>query len=241
MRLLVVDDEAPARDRLTRLLGDIDEVTSVLTAGNGLEAIEVCQRESPDTVLLDIRMPGMDGIEAALMLQSLPSAPAIVFTTAYDQYAVDAFETEAVGYLLKPVRRERLQAALAKAARISEVRLGNISQKTASEKRFVSTRRQDELVVIPLEKVGYFEADQKYTRAWHSGGDDLIDESLTTLEDSLEGRFVRIHRKFLVNLRALRGLSRATTGGYEVRVAGSDAKLPVSRRHVAAVKRVIST
>ncbi len=240
MHLLIVDDEAPARDRLVRQLSDFESVSKVSTASNGLEAIAFCQRDAVEVVLLDIRMPGMDGIEAATMLQELPSAPAIIFTTAFDQYAVDAFETEAVGYLLKPVRRERLEAALEKASRISKSRLANLSRTTRSEKRFVSTRRQDELVVIPIEKILYFEADQKYTRAWHAGGDDLIDESLNGLETALETRFIRIHRKFLVNVRALRALSRTKAGSSEVRVAGSDAKLPVSRRHVAAVKRAIT-
>ncbi len=240
MHVLIVEDEAPARERLSEQLHAVSFVDQVTTAANGLLAIEQCESQRPDVVLLDIRMPEMDGMEAARIMQDLVAPPAIIFTTAYDQYAIEAFETEAVGYLLKPVRRSRLQTALEKAAKVSRRRLATISAASGSKKRFVSTRRQDELVVIPIDKVRYFEADQKYTRAWHSQGDDLIDESLSALESQLDGQFVRIHRKFLVNQRSIRALQRSTTGQTEVRLADCDAKLPVSRRHVAAVKRVIS-
>lgn len=240
MHVLIVDDEAPARERLAEQLEAVEFVQTVSTAANGLVAIQQCETLKPDVVLLDIRMPEMDGMEAARIMQDLRTPPAIIFTTAYDQYAIEAFETEAVGYLLKPVRRSRLQTALEKAAKISRRRLAAVSATSGTNKRFVSCRRQDELVVIPVEKVRYFEADQKYTRAWHYQGDDLIDESLNALASQLDGQFIRIHRKFLVNQRAIRALQRSSTGRSEVRLADCDAKLPVSRRHVAAVKRVIS-
>jgi two-component system response regulator AlgR len=123
MKLLIVDDEAPARDRLRRLLGEIDDCEIVAEAGNGEEALSCCSEWQPDIVLLDVRMPGLSGIEVARHIDSLEDPPAVIFTTAYDQYAVEAFETEAVGYLLKPVRKEKLAHALRHAARVSPSRV----------------------------------------------------------------------------------------------------------------------
>lgn len=238
-RILVVDDEAPARDRLLRLLGDMDDIAELDACANGLEAVERCQQNDFDTVLLDIRMPGMDGIEAAGVLQAIDSPPAIIFTTAFDQYAIDAFETEAVGYLLKPVRRERLEQALAKADRLSPRQLASMAGPARSDKRYICARRQDELKLIAIQQVIYCEADKKSTRVCHRNGDDWVEDSLTGLDEEFPGQFLRIHRKFLVAVSQIDSLARDDGGATVVRLRGSEATLPVSRRHLADLRRFL--
>lgn len=238
-RILIVDDEAPARERLRRLLGDMNDISVLDLCANGLEAVERCQQQDFDTVLLDIRMPGMDGIEAAGVLQSIESPPAIIFTTAFDQYAIDAFETEAVGYLLKPVRRERLESALAKADRLSPGQLANMAGPARSDKRYICVRRQDELKLIAISHVSYCEADQKSTRVFHRHGDDWADDSLTALAEEFPRQLLRIHRKFLVAVDQIDALAKDTSGATVVRLRGSNATLPVSRRHLADLRRFL--
>ncbi len=236
LSVLIVDDEQPARERLQRLLADFDDVATIAQQANGREAVAACQKQHFDIVLLDIRMPGMDGIETAAHLQALPHTPAIIFTTAYDQYAIDAFETEAIGYLLKPVRRERLRGAIDKAQRLTVRQLVSVRQKTDSAKRFIATRRGEELALIPVEDIAFFEADQKYVHAWHRKGDDLIDDSLKSLESELGGLFVRVHRKLLVALSYIEALEKNSAGIRELRLRHTDRRLPVSRRHLSELK-----
>ncbi len=239
--LLIVDDEQPARERLQRLMTDLEDAPALaLTASNGEEALRICQAQRIDIVLLDIRMPGMDGIEAASYLQALPDAPAIIFTTAYDQYAIDAFETEAIGYLLKPVRKARLEAALAKASRLSKRSLGEIAKTQSKERQFVSTRMGEEVRLIRVDDIVYFEADQKYVKAVLSSGTELVDDSLKSLEQALSDRFIRVHRKLLVALDNIEALEKSASGGRVLRLRGMDQSLPVSRRHVGQVKAKLS-
>src|SRR5688572_17533528 len=164
MKVIIVDDEPPARDRLRRLLEEIEGCECVGEAGNGQDAIALVTREGPDVVLMDIRMPGMDGVEAARHLSTLDQPPAIIFTTAYDEYAVRAFETQAAGYLLKPVRREKLSEALARAGRLTRPQLAAIAATSTATRRrtHLSVRVRGELRLIPIEEVLYFLADQKY-------------------------------------------------------------------------------
>ncbi|MGI9205903.1 MAG: LytR/AlgR family response regulator transcription factor [Woeseiaceae bacterium] len=241
MKVLVVDDEAPARARLLRLLDDVGEYTVVGEAGNGREALDIVKQDRPDIVLLDIRMPGMDGIETAQHLNMLESPPAVVFTTAYDEYAIDAFEANAIGYVLKPIRRERLDQALQQAARLSA---GSLQQLRATsdateQRKHVCARAQGELKLIPVADVFCFVADQKYVSVMHEGGQDLIDDSLKSLEDEFSDQFVRIHRGALVSLAAVDALKKTEDGRTRVMLRGLDIvdDLIVSRRHVANVKR----
>ena len=236
LAVLIVDDEAPARERLAQLVGDLDGTELVDTVATGEAALSRCEATTVDCVLLDIRMPGMDGLETALHLAQLDKPPAIVFTTAYDRYAIEAFETEAVGYLLKPVRADRLRGALDKAARLTSSRLAAVTRVTAHERRFVSARVGEEVRLIAVRDVAYFEADHKYTRAWHSRGDDLIDEPLKTLETELERDFVRIHRKLLVSLAHIASVEKSRGGGTEVQLRDRDTRLGVSRRHVTRLR-----
>ena len=231
LRVLIVDDEPPARERLGQLLAEIGGVALAGQAASGLEALEQAARLAPDVVLLDVRMPGVDGIETARHLSVLEEPPAVIFTTAYDQYAVNAFETRAVGYLLKPVRKDKLAAALAHAGRLTRPQLQRLSVAAGTPRRtHIAVRRREQVRLIRLEEILYFQADQKYTTVRHAHGEDLIEESLRTLEEELGERFVRIHRNTLINTGHLQGIERAGDGHYCVRLRGCAAALPVSRR-----------
>jgi len=243
IRTLIVDDEPPARERLRRMLGDVREVAVVGEAGNGGEALQLCAELSPDVVLLDIRMPGMDGIEAARHLSSFAHPPAVIFTTAYDQHALEAFETQAVGYLLKPVRQEKLARAIRHAARVAAPQLSRLAEQSRLGQRRsqICARLGEQLRLIPIEDVHCFTADQKYVTVHHRAGRDLIDESLRALADEFAPDFVRIHRNSLVAVRQVASIERGEDGHYVVRMKGAGEALPVSRRHaVEALRRLRS-
>jgi len=240
MKILIVDDEAPARDRLRQLLEDSGEHEIVGEAAHGQEALDIAINVEPDVVLLDIRMPGVDGIETAHHLNHFDPAPAIVFTTAYDEYAIDAFEANAIGYVLKPVRRERLDQALAQAARLTNAALSDVGRKSgfSERRRHVCARIHGELKLIPVADVLYFLADQKYVTVVHENGRDLIDDPLKVLEQEFGEDFVRIHRGALVALKALDALKKDEEGRTQVILRScDDDDLFVSRRHIADVKR----
>lgn len=241
MRVLIVDDEAPARDRLRQLLDDAGGYTIVGEAGNGQEALDLAGQHELDAVLLDIRMPGMDGIETAHHLNKFDVPPAVVFTTAYDEYAIDAFEANAIGYVLKPIRRERLEQALRQAARLNSDVLRDLTSKTGvvEPRKNVCARIKGELKLIPVSSVGYFIADQKYVSVVHLNGHDLIDDSLKALEVEFEQQLVRIHRSALVALTYIECLKKTEDGRTQVmlRDIATDDELIVSRRHIADVKR----
>lgn len=243
MRVLIVDDEAPARDRLRQIIDDLDDYECVGEAGNGEEAIANVASVRPDIVLLDIRMPGLDGIETAHHLNALESPPAVIFTTAYDEYAIDAFDARAIGYVLKPVRSSRMQAALAQAARLASATLGELSRdsKLSHARNHVCTRINDQLKLIPLDDVLYFQADQKYVAVHHRGGESLLDDSLKSLESEFAARFVRIHRSVLVAVDKIRSLEKTADGKTRVALDSDsqddEKRLIISRRHVAEVRR----
>jgi len=244
MKVLIVDDEAPARDRLQRLLADDPKHSVVGEAGNGKQAIEVAAETKPDVVLLDIRMPGLSGIEVAHHLNSLAEPPAIVFTTAYDEYAIEAFDANAVGYVLKPVRRERLEKALRQAARISSSSISQFAEKSGLHNRrnYICARVRERLILIDLNNISRFHADQKYVRVHHDGGKHLIDESLKALEREFQDLFVRIHRSALISIAHIDAIRKTTDGQMKVvmRDAPEDTNsLIISRRHLADVKRRI--
>ena len=241
MRLLLVDDESPARDRMRRLLAEIEDCEVVGEAATGELALAQCAELRPDVVLLDVRMPGLSGIEVARHIDSLEDPPAIIFTTAYDQYAVEAFETEAVGYLLKPVRKEKLAHALRHASRISPTRLAKVAQSARMEHRRdqICARLGEQLRLIPIADIYYFLSDQKYITVRHKHGENLIDESLKSLGDEFAGDFVRIHRNALVAEKQISAVERCDDGHYVVRVRECGAVLEVSRRHAAELLRRI--
>ncbi|MEM8814720.1 MAG: LytTR family DNA-binding domain-containing protein [Pseudomonadota bacterium] len=241
MRVLIVDDEQPARARLEQIIGDFPGYECAGLAANGEEALRLVTSERPDIVLLDIRMPGLGGMEVAQHLNTLDKPPAVVFTTAYDEYAIDAFEARAVGYILKPVRRQRLEAALEQAARLAPSTLGGLGGKLDTRRAHLCARRQGELRLIPIEGIVYLEADQKYVCVHHADGEDLIDEPLKSLESEFADRFVRIHRSVLVAIASIERIDRDAEGKSHV-VLRNDSQdggkaLIISRRHVANVKR----
>jgi two-component system response regulator AlgR len=236
--LLIVDDEAPARERLQRLVDALPEWKCIGVCGTGAEAIRHVEQQRPAVVLLDIRMPGMSGVEVARHLSRLDSPPAVIFTTAYDEYALEAFDSRAVGYLLKPVRRERLESALEHAGRLSDALLSEINLRTRGfdQRRHVAARMRGELKLIPIKEIRYFHAEQKYVSVHHAGGEDLIEDSLKQLEEEFPDRFVRIHRSMLVAVDAIEALEKDAAGGYHVRLREVAPTLPVSRRQVTELR-----
>ena len=237
LRVLIVDDEPPARERLHSLLAEIADTEVAGEAANGREALERTHALNPDVVLLDVRMPGMDGLETARHLNVLEEPPAIIFTTAYDQYAMQAFEAHAVGYLLKPVRQEQLAAALTRAGRLTRAQLQRLAAAEAGERRsHIAARHRDGLRLIPLEEVQYFLADQKYTTVRHVKGEDLIEDSLRLLESEFATSFVRIHRNALIGVKYLERIERNAEGQYLVHLRGVPAPLQVSRRMAGELK-----
>ena len=243
MKVLIVDDEKPARDRLRQLIADFGNHEVVAEAVNGEQALSMAVAHDPDVVLLDIRMPGVDGIETAHHLNAMASPPAVVFTTAYDEYAIDAFEARAIGYVLKPVRRERLEKALEHAARITGQMLKQLTSESnlQSRRQHVCARVQGELRLIPIESINFFNADQKYVTVHHSDGQDLIDDSLKSLEDEFTDEFVRIHRSVLVAVEQIDRLQKTDDGKIRIvlrqdSLADGD-ELVVSRRHLSNVRK----
>ena len=230
MRALIVDDEAPARARLARMLAAIDGWEAVGEANDGVDALTAAATATPDVVLLDIRMPRMDGIETARHLAALDTPPAIIFTSAYDEYALAAFDAHAVAYLLKPVRAERLADALARACRPTRAQLGALRE--AAPRRHIAARVGERLELLPIDRVLAFVADSKYVSARHAGGELLLDETLKELEHEFADAFVRVHRNTLVAIDHVESFD-----GVSIAVRGLSAPVEVSRRHTADVRR----
>lgn len=242
MKVLVVDDEPLARRRLIRLLGEISGTEVVGEAANGEEALRRIQEVRPDVILLDIRMPGVDGLRLATENRNLPP---IIFTTAYDQYAVEAFEANAVDYLLKPVQAARLEAALARvrkagapldAGRIDGLLQELLQRSEREEPRRVTARAGKTIRVFEAAEIARFHAADRYTVFQHGGQEYILDDSLSSLEDRLEpAGFIRVHRAELVNLNQVKAL-HLEEGASEVELADGQ-RAPVSRRLVGALKR----
>jgi len=239
LRVVIVDDEAPARQRLRDLLSDCAAETRLTVTGeaaSGRAALELLAREPADVVLLDIRMPEMDGIEVAQHLQLLERPPAVVFATAYDAYAIRAFEVHAVDYLLKPIQVSRLKEALARASRPRPAALREIAR---APRTHFSSQERGRIHLIPVADVIYLKADLKYVSVRTAAREHLIEESLTRLEEEFGDRFVRVHRNCLVARAAVRGFERAEEGGeahWEVLLAGVDERIAVSRRQQHVVR-----
>jgi len=237
IRLLIVDDEPLARERLIGMLGEFPEVAVVGEAGNGREAVEKAVALGVDALLMDIAMPVMDGLEAARHLQSLEVPPAVIFCTAFDSHALAAFETAAVDYLVKPVRQERLAEALVRARR---QRAGQQAVRplppTDKQRSHLSARLRGSLRLIPIEDVHYLQADEKYVVVHHARGEDLIEESLKSLETEFADRFLRIHRNCLVASEEFLELRRSTDGAVHAVLRHGKTPLEVSRRCVPALR-----
>lgn len=239
MDVLIADDEPLARERLAALLAEIGGHRVVAQVGDGRAAIDACTGPStpPDVVLMDIEMPEMDGLEAARHLATLDPAPAVVFCTAYDEHALAAFEAAAVDYLLKPVRAERLALALRRA---EERRAGRRTVPAAvvpgRARRHLAARMRGSLRLIPVGDIRYLQADEKYVVVHHARGQDLVEDSLKSLETEFAGRFLRIHRNCLVAREQVAELRRNPEGVVHAVLRDGGSVLEVSRRCLPALR-----
>lgn len=240
MKVLIVDDEHLARMRLARMIEDIDDCDVAGEAENGEQAVEMAKQLMPDVVLLDVRMPGMDGMMAAALMADMEPAPAIIFCTAYDEYALEAFDRHAAGYLLKPVKRAGLQDALQKAVTLNRAQISMIESEEAGGTKHISAKTHRGIELIPLSSVRFFQAEQKYVTVFHADGETLIDEPLKELEERLGHAFIRVHRNALVHVKSIEGLERDAEGSFRLVMRGIEAKPSVSRRHVAEIKALLT-
>lgn len=244
MRVLIVDDELPARRRLKELLADVGERLPLAVVGeatNGREALERIVVTQPDLVLLDIRMPEMDGIEVARHLQKLDVSPAIIFTTAYDAYAIKAFEVHAIDYLLKPIRAARLEEALTRMRRARSPKDEALHDLAGAARTNLCAQERGRIHLIPVADILYLKAELKYVTARTPEREFLLEESLTKLEQEFADRYVRIHRNCLVARAAIRGFERVqddSEGHWVVMLNGLDEKLAVSRRQQHVVREI---
>ena len=240
MNVLIVDDEPPARERLRDLINRLPDYQPCGEAANGAEALRLAASLLPDIVLLDIQMPGLDGLETAQRLAELAQPPAIIFVTAYGEYALEAFDAHAVAYLLKPVRLERLEQALTSASRINRAQLAHLGAARAETGRsHVRARIGQRLELIPLADVFYFQADQKYVTVRHRHGQTLIEESLKTLEHELGNRVLRVHRNALALAAQVAGLEKSPAGGCTLTFHQIPDRLEISRRHLPAIRQFL--
>jgi two-component system, LytTR family, response regulator AlgR len=247
IRVFIADDETPARERLRELLQDIAaEVPNVVAgeAKNGIEALERLPASAAQVLLLDIRMPGMDGLELARHVTGMENAPAVIFVTAHDKHAIEAFELSALDYLLKPVRAERLAAALRKAAAGGAPQRENLERAAGAPREYLSVAERHRIVLVPVKDILFLRAEQKYVTVRTREREYLIEESLVALEREFSGPFVRIHRNCLVARAAIRGFER-TGGGdeeahWQVVLDGFTERLPVSRRQWPTVRELVA-
>ena len=196
LNILIADDEAPARSRLRDLLTDIGNLNIIGEAKNGKEAVLLAEQLQPEIILLDIRMPEMNGIEAAQHLQQLTKAPAVIFTTAFDNYAIQAFDMNAVDYLLKPIRQERLQTALQKARALLPQQLAGL-QALSPQRTHLNISERGRILLVPVADIIYLRAELKYVTVRTAEREYLIEESLTHLEQEFGNIFMRLHRNCL--------------------------------------------
>jgi len=237
MRIAIVDDEPLARARLRAQVEDDDLGEVVAEGANGHEALRIVASAAPDVVLLDIRMPGMDGLETARHLMQLPHPPAVIFTTAYDEHALAAFEANAIDYLLKPIRANRLRQALDKARALTAPQAEVLGElRDPAQRSHVSGLVHGNLSLVAVTDILYFQADQGYVDVVWADGSMLIEESLRSLEQEFAQRFLRVHRNALVAVAHVTGLRRDDAGNHFVAVRGCATELPVSRRLLNQVK-----
>lgn len=242
MHILIVDDEPLARERMQQLVAELQPSATLHAAADGVEALQQIGKFGPDIVLLDIRMPRMDGLEVARHVLKLDNQPAIVFTTAYQDHALSAFDANAVDYLLKPIRKERLQIALERARVLQRTRLNKLTETISenSKRTHVSAIVNGVLELIPVERIYYLKADQKYVTAAWPGGEILLDEPLVNLEDEFPDAFVRIHRNALVARKRIQGLGKNEDNQHYIKLQEMKEELQISRRHLASVREIVN-
>ncbi len=243
MKIFIADDEQPARHRLNRLIQELGSDYQVIgEASNGEETVHKCNTLRPDLILLDIRMPIMDGINVARELAKFDAPPVIVFVTAYDEHALQAFESNAIDYLLKPIRKERLLTALEKAKVFNQARWHSLEKsQLGSEKSrsHICVLERGELTLIRVSDIRFFMADQKYVVARIPERQILIDESLKSLEKEFPGLLIRAHRNALVAFEHIQSLEKSALGGYRICFRDVPEKIEVSRRNATTIRSVL--
>ena len=244
LKVFIADDEEPARERLKTLLEDIAPQLPTRVVGearNGVQAIELVPPSGAQVLLLDIQMPGMGGLEVARHLARLNQPPRIVFVTAHDRHAVEAFELNALDYLLKPVRADRLAAALKKATVPENA---NLEKAAEAPREYLSLAERNRIVLLPVRDILYLRAEEKYVTVRTRAREHLVEEPLIALEKEFATRFIRIHRNCLVARAAIRGFERAPNDDGEahwlVVLDGLEERLPVSRRQWPAVRELVT-
>ncbi|WP_455802816.1 LytR/AlgR family response regulator transcription factor [Acinetobacter guillouiae] len=239
MDILICDDEPLAVERLSRLVSQLGHQV-IATAQHGQQALEMVQQFEPDVVLLDIQMPEMDGLSCAQHLAHFNPTPAIVFCTAFDEHALQAIQSQAKGYLLKPIAKDDLETVLESVTKLTQAQLTHLEKKELMEEKVqrqqIAAKTYRGLELIPVENIYYFLADQKYVTVRHKNGSVLIDETLKDLETEFADRFIRIHRNALISLDYLDGLEMVSSGQYQVRCRELDVRLAVSRRHLPLLR-----
>ena len=239
MRIVVCDDEPLARERLVRIVQKSGHEV-VAQAKTGIEAIVAVASQQPDIILLDIRMPDMDGVECAQELAKLQHPPAIIFVTDYDHYAIAALKANAIGYLLKPANKDELLEALQKATNLNAAQLNEIRKlehpTLRSVREYIVARTHRGVELINLKDIYYFTADQKYVKVRHKEGVVLIDDTLKELEQEFEGELFRVHRNAIINIKYLDFLETLDAGQYQLHFKGINETLAVSRRHLSALR-----
>ena len=241
MKILIVDDEALARERLRGLVQELYPEKKIIEASNGLEAFEMIKLHGPDLVLLDIRMPRMDGLEVANHVLHLDNPPSIIFTTAYQEHALDAFDANAVDYLLKPIRKQRLKTALERAATPGRQKLRAVADanQSSSKRTHLNAMMQGDIKLIAIENIYYLKAEQKYVTAAWPGGEMLVDEPLVSLAEEFSDNFIQIHRNALVGIKYIDGLLKTNNRQHVIKVKDIPVQLVVSRRHLPDVRKLI--
>lgn len=238
MNVLIVDDEQLARQRLRKMLSANNGYKIIGEAETGEDALHKTQMTQPDVVLMDIRMPGMDGIEAAKYINRMDKPPAIIFTTAFSDHALTAFETHAIDYLLKPIKQNRLEAALNAAKRMNKAQLNQLQVDESSRARNkICVKSRGSLELIPIEDVIYFKADQKYVTLRTAEQEYLIEEPLKTLEEEFSHQFIRVHRNAIVAQQMINGLTKNNEGHVCIAFNDIEDLLDVSRRHLSSIRK----
>lgn len=244
MHILVVDDESLARQRLIRLLNDVEGCEVIGEAASGDEALAAINILDPELVFLDISMPGIDGMAAAKQIATMDDPPAIIFCTAYDEYALQAFEVEAAGYIVKPVQKDQLVQTLEKVRKLNKVQrsaLGGLAPEHLDNiRQNITAKSRKGVELIPLADVYCFVADQKYVTVVHKNGETLIDETLKELETEFNDYFVRVHRNALVAKQHILGIEKDKTGRYEIKLKDAEFRPMVSRRHLTEIKQLLT-
>src|SRR5690554_2214301 len=244
-KILIADDEPLARQRLRRLVEGLPEYLVCGEAGDGEATLAQVAELQPDILLLDIRMPGLDGMETAAHLSQLSNPPAIIFCSAYDNYATQAFDVQAVAYLLKPVRKDALAEALARAGRNNRVQLrtlsdsmaGSTTEREVAEDEQLSVRTHRGTELIDIAGIRYCQADQKYVTIHHTRGETVSDYTLKELENSYPNQLLRIHRNTLVGVQYIQALRRTPDGHNLLLLRDDLGELQVSRRHTSNVRQ----